>query len=143
MKQIIPEIYIRDCKNALNFYREAFGGEIKNLQMSDSLEMFRDVKNKVIHAELHINSRCVCYFVDIFQPKRSKTGNVTIMLHLESKEEIKRIYSVLSVDGQVEMELQAAFGGAYHAIVTDQYGAPWALNFADPILQKGGKWLPV
>ena len=130
MKQIIPEIYIKDCKKALEFYRSVFGGKIKNLQMSDELEMFHDIKDKVVHAELHINSRCVLYFVDIFDKKRSYTGNVTLMLHFDSLEELTRAYEALRQGGKVGMELQQTFWGDYHAIVTDRYGAPWALNFA-------------
>ena len=98
--------------------------------MSDNMELFQDVKDKVIHAELHVNSRCVFYFVDIFQQKRAKAGNVTLMLHMDSLDEIERIYEALSEKGQVCMKLQKTFWGAWHAIVTDHFGAPWALNYA-------------
>ena len=131
MKQIIPEIYVKDCQNALRFYKNLFGGEIKNLQMSDDMELFRDIKGKVIHSELHVNGRCVFYFVDIFEKKRSNTGNITIMLHMDSLRELRKAFEVLREGGKVGMEMQKTYGGAYHAIVTDRFGAPWALNYAD------------
>lgn len=130
MKQVIPEIYIKDCKKALDFYRGLFGGKVKNLQMSDGLDMFRDMPGKVIHSELHVNSRCVFYFVDILDERRSRTGNITIMLHLDSEEEARRIFSALGTGGVVLMGLQKTYWGAWHAIVTDRFGAPWALNYA-------------
>ena len=130
MKQIIPEVYVKDCQNALEFYQQILGGKIKNLQISDNTEMFKDIKNKVIHAELHVNSRCVFYFVDIFEKKRAKTGNITLMLHMDSMEELKRVYEAFVDGGDVGMKLQKTFWGAYHAIVTDKFGTPWALNYA-------------
>lgn len=131
MKQIIPEIYIKDCQKALSFYQELFGGEIKNLQLSDNMPMFRDLKGKVIHSELHVNHRCVFYFVDIFEKKRAIPGNVTLMLHMDDQNELKRCYDALSREGEISMELQKTFWGAWHAIVTDRFGAPWALNCAE------------
>lgn len=133
MKQIVPEIYVSDCRNALDFYRELFGGEIKNLQMSDDLELFRDQPGKVIHAELHVNAHCILDFVDILDDRRARTGNITILLHLDSPEEARRLLAGLRVDGYVLMELQKTFWGDWHAIVTDRFGAPWALNCASNV----------
>lgn len=129
MKQIIPEIYVRDCKTALEFYKKLFGGKIKNLQMSDNLPLFKDNPGKVVHSELHINSRCVFYFVDIFDFKRKNVGNITLMLHMDSMEEIEKVYAVLQKNGTVGMPLQKTYWGAWHAIITDKFGAPWALNY--------------
>ena len=130
MKQIIPEVYVNNCLGALDFYLELFGGKIKNLQMSDELEMFQGQKGKVVHSELHINPRCVLYFADVFDERRKKPGNMTLMLHMDSMEEIERAYGVLAGNGKVGMPLQQTFWKEYHAIVTDKFGAPWALNFA-------------
>jgi PhnB protein len=130
MKQIVPEIYIKNCAKALDFYQELFGGKVKNIQMSDNLPAFRDQKGKVVHAELHVNSRCVFYFADIFDEKRKNVGNMTLMLHMDSEDEILRVYDMLSKNGTVGMPLQKTYWDAQHAIVTDKYGAPWALNYA-------------
>ena len=128
MRQIVPEIYVKDCSRALQFYQNIFGGEIKNLQMSDDMEMFKKLKNKVIHSELHINSKCVFYFIDIFDNKRASSGNVTLVLHMHTKQEMQSVYNALAEGGVVGMEMQKTFWGEWHAIVTDRFGAPWALN---------------
>ncbi len=128
MKRIIPEIFVSDCKGALEYYRELFGGEIKNVQMADGKEMFKGLEGKVIHSELHINPDCVLYLVDILGGDKT-SGNANLLLELDSEEEINRIYSVLSKDGAVEFELQKTFWGAYHAVVTDGYGNTWGLNY--------------
>lgn len=34
MKNIIPEIFVDNCKEALEYYKEIFGGEIKKCSIS-------------------------------------------------------------------------------------------------------------
>ena len=90
MKRIIPEIYVDNCKEALEYYQKAFGGEIKNVQMSDGKEMFKGLEGKIIHSELHINDDCVMYLVDLFEGKK-ETGDVHLLLELDNEEEINKI----------------------------------------------------
>ncbi|MCL2056942.1 MAG: VOC family protein [Oscillospiraceae bacterium] len=130
MKQIVPEIYVMNCGEALDFYRGVFGGDIRNLQTSDNNALFRHAPGKVVHAELHVNNKCIFYFSDIFNEKRGKLGNVSLMLHMETEEEIGRVYAALSNRGHIGMELRETMTGALHAIVTDRYGAPWSLNYS-------------
>lgn len=130
MKKVIPEIYVKNCKEALEYYKEIFGGEIKNVQMADGIEMFKGFEGKIIHAELHINADCVLYLADIFEGKK-EYGNIDLMLELENKEEIDRLYKTLSKNGSVKFELQKTFWGAYHAVVIDCYGNTWGLNYSE------------
>lgn len=128
MKRIIPEIYVKDCKAALEYYKQVFGGEIKNLQMADGKKMFKGFEGKIIHSELHINADCLLYLVDILGGDK-QDGGVNLVLELDSEEEINRIYSELSKTGAVKFALQKTFWGAYHAVVTDIYGNTWGLNY--------------
>jgi PhnB protein len=128
MKRIIPEIYVENCKEALEYYKEVFGGEIKNVQMADGKEMFKGFEGKIIHSELHINEDCVMYLVDILKGKREAEDN-HLLLELDNEEEINNIYQALSKNGIVKYELQKTFWGAYHAVVTDSYGNTWGLNY--------------
>jgi PhnB protein len=128
MKRIIPEIYVQDCKEALEYYKDVFGGEIKNVQMADGKEMFKGFEGKIIHSELHINSDCVIYLVDILEEGK-ESGNSHLLLELENEEEINKVYQALSINGSVKYELQKTFWGAYHAVVADCYGNTWGLNY--------------
>lgn len=129
MKRIIPEIYVNNCKEALEFYKGVFGGEIKNLQMADGKEMFKGLEGKVIHSELHINADCIMYFVDVLEGEKKVDDN-HLLLELDSEEEINRVYQELSKEGTVGFELQKTFWGALHAVVTDKYGNTWGLNYS-------------
>lgn len=130
MKRIIPEIFVENCKDALAYYKEVFGGEIKNVQLADGKTMFKGFEGKIIHSELHINEDCIMYLVDILNDDHKKT-NGSLLLELESEEEINRLYLALSKNGSVKYELQKAFWGAYHAVVTDCYGNTWGLNYSE------------
>lgn len=128
MKRIIPNIMVENCHEALNFYKEIFGGDINNVQTADGKEMFKGHEGKIIHAELQVNPNCLFYFGDILNENLSN-GNIGLILALDSEEEIKRLYQALSLNGSVKFELQKAFWGAFHAIVTDSYGVTWSLNY--------------
>ena len=129
MKSIIPNIYVENCKEAIKYYQEVFGGQLKNVQLADNVEMFKGHEGKIIHAELHINDECQIYFADIFGEKK-ESGNIDLVLELDSEDEINRLYSILSQEGSIEFELQKTFWGAYHAVVTDKFGNTWSLNYA-------------
>lgn len=129
MKRILPHIYLENCQEAIEYYRQIFGGEIKNTQLSDGMEMFKGHEGKYIHAELHINESSVIYFADVFVPL-SKGTNIWLSLDLETEDEIKTIYSAFAKDGQVKMELQDMFWGSKYGVITDKNGLTWELSLA-------------
>ncbi|PGL71653.1 VOC family protein [Bacillus sp. AFS055030] len=132
MKKILPHIYVENCKEELEYYKQIFGGEIKNTQTGDGMEMFKGQEGKYIHAELHINENCVIYFADAFRPL-IKGDNIWTMLDMSSEEEIKTIYEKLSKDGEIHMELQDTFWNARFAVVKDRNGFIWELNYSKQV----------
>ncbi|QKG84822.1 VOC family protein [Kroppenstedtia pulmonis] len=128
MKRIVPHLMIENCKEAIAYYQELFGGEVKNIQLSDGIEMFKGQEGKYIHAELHVNEQCILYLADIFSQDRTKGSDVQLALELENEAEITRLFKGLSQGGKVKMELQDTFWGAKYAVVTDPYGITWELN---------------
>jgi PhnB protein len=128
MRKLLPHIYIENCKEALNYYQQIFGGEIKNTQTGAGIEMFKGHEDKYIHSELHINENCVIYFADVFNPL-TKGDNIWTMLEMSTEEEINSIYENLSKDGEIQMELQDTFWNSRFAVVKDKNGLTWELNY--------------
>ncbi len=128
MKKIIPDLHLENCKEALEYYKDLFGGEVMNVQVADGNPMFKGHEGKLMHAELHVNGDCIFYMHDIFGEKVNGS-NMDLLLQMDSEEEINRLYTELSRNGTVRFALQKTFWGALHAIVTDAYGITWALNF--------------
>ena len=129
MKRIVPHLRIKNCKEEIEYYKDVFGGEIKNTQLSDGIEMFKGYEGKYIHAELHINENCILYMADVFGEETVQGTSILLGPDLESEEEITNVYEELAKDGEIKMELQDTFWGAKHAIVTDRNGITWELNF--------------
>ena len=129
MKRIVPHLRIKNCKEEIEYYKKVFGGEIKNTQLSDGIEMFKGYEGKYIHAELHINENCILYMADVFGEETVQGTSLLLGPDLESEEEITNVYEELAKDGEIKMELQDTFWGAKHAIVTDRNGITWELNF--------------
>lgn len=128
MKSIIPSISVENCKEALEFYKQIFGGEIERIQMSDGIEMFKGQEGKVLHSELHVNDHCIMYFTDYFGPKATST-NVQLVIEMDSQAQIEEAFTALSKDGTVVFPLQKTFWGAMHAVINDKYNVTWGLNF--------------
>ncbi|MBP1948584.1 VOC family protein [Virgibacillus litoralis] len=116
MKKLVPHIRIENCKEEVEYYQQVFGGEIKNTQLADGIDMFKGHEGKYIHAELHINEDCIIYLADVFGDKFPKDSNILLGPDLESEEEITAIYNKLAEEGKVKMELQDTFWGAKHVL---------------------------
>lgn len=101
---------------------------MKNVQLASNNPMFKEHKDKILHAELHINENCIIYMVDNFG-KDITSNFIDLILEMDSEDEIKRVYEALCKDGTIKLELQKTFWGALHAMVTDKYGVTWGLNY--------------
>lgn len=121
MKHIIPNLFIDNCKENLEYYRQIFGGEIRNIVPRFEQE------EKIMHGELHINESCVLYFGDKLE-EAPATPNIHIFLKLSTEEEIQRIYDALMAEGDAEKELDESFWGTLHAVVIDKNGIIWDLD---------------
>jgi PhnB protein len=55
-------------------------------------------------------------------------NNMYINLHIDTKEETKRLFDELTVGGVVEQDLQVMFWGAYYGSCEDKFGVKWMFN---------------
>jgi len=115
-----PYIIIENVQESVEYYQSVFGGEIKVLN---------EHKGKLLHAELHLGQTLI-HFSDDYG-KGAKTENVSIILGLDSEEQLRAIYERLTSDGgQAVVELQKTFFGALHGQVADsRNGITWVMNY--------------
>lgn len=120
-----------NAREALEFYREIFGGEIVNLQTFGEADYPTppEADNRIIHAQFKKGD----FFLmasDSFPGQPIQIGNnISLTLELESEEEIQKIYDALRENGTVYMELQDTFWGAKYGKVQDAFGVIWDLNY--------------
>lgn len=119
MRSANPYIFVENCLEIIEYYRNIFNGEIQNVQQTED--------GKCLHAELVLGSSII-HFSD-YSGETTKGDNVRVSVECESEEEITRVYNDLSVSGSVKVELQETDWGALHANLIDQFGVGWLLNY--------------
>lgn len=119
-----------NCREALQFYKEALGGEIATMStFGDSpVESPEGTKDYVMHAEF--KSDGIYFMASDTTPDNpvSPGSNVTLSINLSDKSEQTRIFGQLSAGGHVIMELQDTFWGAHFGMLSDKFGVNWMLN---------------
>jgi PhnB protein len=127
-------------EEAFNFYKAAFGTEftepgIRRMGDIPAMEgmppMNESMKNLVMHVELPITGGYILMGTDAPEEMGFTVNignNMHINLEPDTKEEAKRLFDVLSVDGNISMPLQNMFWGAYFGSFTDKYGINWMVN---------------
>lgn len=127
-----PYLHFQDnCKEAMQFYQELFGGELEIMPIgaSPAKEHFpENLHNQILHASLSngdfkFMASDMCGQGDLVQ------GNsVQLSLDCDSKEEIDHLYEKLSEGGTVVQKLEPQFWGALFAMVIDKFGVRWMLS---------------
>jgi len=133
----------RNTEEAFHFYKSVFGGEFSG----GGIARFGDIpaqegmpplsendKNLIMHIELPILGGHVLMGTDAPESMGFKVNggnNVYINLEPDSRQYTKRLFDALSADGEVEMDLQDMFWGAYYGSCTDKYGVRWMFNCAE------------
>lgn len=118
------------CEEALNFYKDSIGGEIKSMQTFGDAPGDTDpaMEDKIMHAEFRAGD---IYFMasDGMSDEQMNPGNaITLSISLDDEAEQERIFNKLAEGGEVTMELQDTFWGARFGQLTDKFGIRWMMN---------------
>ncbi|WP_222166640.1 VOC family protein [Edaphocola aurantiacus] len=130
----------RHTEEAFNFYKSVFGGEFGGpgiMRMGHGPapegvpELSEADKNLVMHVELTILGGHKLMGTDAPESMGftiNQGNNVYISLQPDTREETSRLFTALSDGGQVTMDLQDMFWGAYYGSCVDKYGIQWMFN---------------
>jgi PhnB protein len=125
------------AEEAFLFYQSIFGGEfnagIRYFNTMEGMDQLPESeRNRVMHVSLEIAPDLKIMASDILPSAGHvlKPGNHNyISLHVDSLAEGERLFQSLSVKGEIEMEYQKTFWGAYFGCFIDQFGIGWMINF--------------
>ena len=121
-----------NCREAMNFYKNCFGGKIILQTVGDSPmgeHMPANIKEYILHSSL-TNGKLVLMGSDIVHETGLIRGNsVTLSITCSSEEEIRVYYKKLSSGGKAEHPIINTFWGALFGELTDKYGNHWLLNY--------------
>jgi PhnB protein len=120
-----------NCAEAMRFYKDCLGGELKMQTIGDSpmaAQMPKEIHGNVIHSVLEKDG-FVIMASDMMEPGGVVQGNtMTLCVVADSKQEIETLFSKLSVGGTVGHPLKEEFFGTFGDL-TDKYGIDWMFQF--------------
>ncbi|HWR12683.1 MAG TPA: VOC family protein [Rectinemataceae bacterium] len=133
MKFIPYLVFAGKAEKAMNYYKEALGGQITQIERFGSMKDANTpeaIKDYVLHGEVKVGE-LVIYFSDSPRPV-AQGDNVTLLVDFPTEAEIDRCYKALSVESTIDVPLGATFWGAKYANLKDKFGVTWQLNFQYP-----------
>jgi len=123
------------CLQALQFYKNCLGGEIKGLQTFGQSPMpaAGETKDKIMHAEFHLPNGEVIMASDSMPDQQVVQGtNFAMSLNFTDVAEQKLAFERISSGGTISMPLQDTFWGARFGMCTDPFGIRWMFNCTLP-----------
>lgn len=126
-----PYIFFKgNCREAMDFYKIAFGGEL-TIQTYGEVKMGDESqKDLIMHAMLEGDVKLMGSDTEKAAERAAK---VSISINGDAGEEAKMrgIFEKLSEGGSVFQELKKEFWGDTFGSVTDKYGVEWMMNIAE------------
>ncbi len=117
-----------NCKQAMEFYKSCFGGEltqilVKDSPLKDAMPAFQ--QEKILNARL-TNGNIKLSASDWLMPDRTPVPGNTVCLYLRAGtfQELSALFARLSEGGNVTDPLKEMFFGTYGAL-NDQFGVRW------------------
>ena len=119
------------CEEALNFYKDVFGGEISSVHRFEGSPMEAQLppnfKNKIMHA--NFKSPDLKFMASDGKPGQAQTeGNVSLSLATEDAAEGERVFNALAQGGKISMPFQDVFWGGKYGALTDKFGIDWMMT---------------
>jgi PhnB protein len=127
--------YETSCKDAMEFYQKALGGEVQIQQIKDTpiADKFTPAQQDlVMHAELRLDGETVLMASDMMGDPVHSGNQYQLMVNCGSEEELRRYFDSLSKGGTVIADVRKEFWGAVYGQLKDKFGIEWMLNFNLP-----------
>ena len=119
---ITPHITVRNAKQAMEFYKKAFGAEVLRTMMQG---------DSVMHAVLKIGDSLLMLndeFPQMGALSPLSTHGSGVVLHIATENVDAAFERATSAGATVTMPLMDQFWGDRYGVVTDPYGHKWSLG---------------
>jgi PhnB protein len=118
---ITPHLVVREADKAIEFYKKAFGAEVKGV--------FHTPDGKVMHARLTIGDSNL-FLADEFPGAGSpaKLGGSPVVLNIYVEDVDKLFNQAVAAGAKVTMPLADQFWGDRYGQLVDPFGHHWALG---------------
>jgi PhnB protein len=133
--QLSAYLFFKDnCREALEFYKKAIGGELKIMTYGDvqKNDCPPGLKDKIMHAMFTKDDTILMMASDTDGKTPTLGTNVQLCLNCSTLHEIDTVFAALSENAKVGHPLHDTFWGARFGDLVDKYGVHWMLNFEKP-----------
>ena len=120
---VTPYLVVRDAEKTIEFYRKAFGAQIKTVH--------RMPDGKVMHAALKIGDSMVLLneeFPEWGALSPATTGQTSVTIHLYVKDVDAMFQRAVAAGATVQMPLMDAFWGDRYGQLVDPSGHKWSIG---------------
>jgi PhnB protein len=124
-----------DARQAMEFYREVFGGTLKLNTFGEFGQPDPTTADKIMHGMLETSSGFTLMAADTPPGMEHKPGtNFAVSISGDDETELRAYWDKLSADGQVAVPFEKQMWGDVFGMCTDRFGIPWMV---DIVAQQG------
>ena len=121
-----------NAREAMEFYRSVFGGELTLNTFGDLGTPDADLKDKIMHAQLETPDGYWLMGSDM-APGIPYTQGTTMTVSLSGDDaSLRGYFTKLAAAGTVTMPLEKQVWGDEFGQVTDKFGVAWMINIGQP-----------
>ena len=134
MFHLVPYLHFNgEAEEVLNFYKDAFDGEIVMLnRYGDSpMQVDESWKNKVIHSRIKIGNNLVMISDSHDGNMSVKEGNIQLSVEVDDEQKLTEVFNKMAEGGKITMPLEKQFWGATFGMLQDKFGINWMFNHED------------
>ena len=129
-----------NCREALTFYAELFGGTVNGFFQWDA-EMIKDIPeattDHIMHGSISLSNFALAG-ADQFGDNYSPGGPVSLMIDIDDDlADAKAKFDALAEGGQVMMPFGETFWADGYGFCTDRFGIQWQVNHTGSKAQQG------
>jgi PhnB protein len=133
MSDLKLEVYLYfrgNCKEAMEFYKSVFGGELQFNTYGESPGTDPDKKDWIMHA--HLTGGPVKLMASDTEEASERSAKVELTLGGTDEAELRKIFDSLAEGGGVTTPLEKQFWGDIYGKLTDRFGVDWSMNIGQP-----------
>lgn len=132
MKHTLPYLnFDGNCRQAMEFYKQCFGGELSVMTFGGSKEHFEappGSDDRILHSALQTGTFLLMASDSMPGMPFTVGSNVSVLVVCDSDDEVGKYYDALKAGGHDVMPPADAFWGARFAMCADKFGVNWMLS---------------
>lgn len=122
-----------DARQAMEFYREVFGGTLKMNTFGEFGQPDPATADKIMHGMLETPTGFTLMGADTPPGMEHKPGtNFAVSVSGDDETELRAYWDKLSADGQVAVPFEKQMWGDIFGMCTDRFGIPWMVDIVVP-----------